>query len=56
VLRWLGARVSGPDGWEGIVGAIPPHCAYVVAEVARGCADEWLEFAAQLEQQLGNTA
>lgn len=53
VLRWLVARACGTDGWEEVVDRIPPHCAYVVAELARGCADEWAAFAAQLERFMG---
>jgi hypothetical protein len=50
VLRWLVARAGGTEGWEEIVDRIPPHCTYVVAELARSCADDWAAFATQLEQ------
>jgi ParB-like chromosome segregation protein Spo0J len=52
LLRWLIERARGPQDAGGIVDGVPPHCAYIVAEVARGCADEWSTFAAQLEQRL----
>jgi ParB/Sulfiredoxin domain len=54
LLRWLEPRASGPGDWRGVIDAAPPHCAYLVAELARSCAEEWLDFARQLEQQLGD--
>jgi ParB-like chromosome segregation protein Spo0J len=56
LLRWLVVRASGPEGWRDQVQAIPPHCTYLIASLARGCADEWLEFAKHLEQQATYTA
>jgi hypothetical protein len=56
LLRWLFAHAKGPDGWEEVVDAIPPHCAYIVAEIARGCAESWSAFAAQLEERLRASA
>jgi hypothetical protein len=52
LLRWLYERTRGPRDAGDLLDRVPPHCAYLVAEVARGCADEWLEFAAQLERRL----
>jgi hypothetical protein len=54
LLRWLEPRASGPGDWRGVIDAAPPHCAYLVAELARSCAEEWLDFAKQLEQRLGD--
>lgn len=51
LLRWLDTAATGPGCWEEIVSAAPPHCVYLVAEMARSCADEWLRLAAHLEQQ-----
>jgi ParB-like chromosome segregation protein Spo0J len=56
VLKWLLARAAGPAGWERMIEAIPSHCAYLVADVARGCAEEWSAFADRLEKRLRNTA
>lgn len=53
VLRWLFAHVIDREEWRELVPAIPPHSAYVVAALARGCANEWLEFARQLESGAG---
>jgi ParB-like chromosome segregation protein Spo0J len=52
LLAWLDARAGGPGPGRGLIGAAPPHCAYLVAELARYCASEWQELAAQVEQQL----
>lgn len=45
LLRWLDTRTVGPDGWESVFDAIPPHSAYVVAELAYLCAERWFEAA-----------
>lgn len=52
LLRWLSVHVVGADSWRAFVATTPPHCAYVVAALARGCAREWLDFATQLERRL----
>jgi ParB-like chromosome segregation protein Spo0J len=52
LLRWLFARADGLEQWEDLVDAVPPHCAYLLADVAASCADEWSAFAAQLRQRL----
>ena len=56
LLRWLHSRAAVTNGWEGLPDAVPPHCTYIVAELARGCAQEWSMLAAELEQQLRSTA
>ncbi|MFC6564154.1 ParB/RepB/Spo0J family partition protein [Actinoplanes utahensis] len=56
LLRWLFTHARAPDGWEQVIDAIPPHSAYIVAEVARGCADSWAEFADQLQHRLRASA
>jgi hypothetical protein len=52
LLRWLFTRADGIEQWEDLVSAVPPHCAYLLADVAANCADEWSAFAAQLRQRL----
>jgi DNA-binding CsgD family transcriptional regulator len=54
LLRWLEPRAAGPGDWRGFIDAAPPHCAYLVAELARSCAAEWLDLAKQLEHRLGD--
>lgn len=56
VLRWLLNRVGGPHGWPDVATKIPPHCAYVVAEMARDCAADWAAFADHLEASLRDSA
>ncbi|MCP3786637.1 ParB/RepB/Spo0J family partition protein [Micromonospora sp. A3M-1-15] len=51
LLRWMFARAIQNNEWDGLVDKVPPHCAYVIANVARQCAQEWQEFAETLEQQ-----
>lgn len=51
LLRWLHQRAFGPQEWVDLMPAIPPHCSFTVAELARGCAREWLDFAKQLDHQ-----
>jgi ParB-like chromosome segregation protein Spo0J len=55
LLRWVLSRASGPVGWEDVVDTIPSHSSYLVAEVARGCAEQWLAFADRIERRLGKT-
>lgn len=50
-LRWLGPRASGPAGWGIVVPNVPPHSAYIVAKLARRCAEEWAAFADHLERR-----
>jgi|SRR5579875_3551207 len=56
LLRSLTAWAGGPGRWQHVVDSVPPHCAYLVAELARSCAEEWLEFAVQLERRLASRA
>jgi ParB-like chromosome segregation protein Spo0J len=51
LLRWLEDRVRGPAGWQVRTAAIPDHSTYLIAELAKTCASEWLEFAHHLEQR-----
>jgi ParB-like chromosome segregation protein Spo0J len=52
LLRWFDARLVDPGEWTGFVGTIPPHSAYLVAELARGCAAAWREFADELRARV----
>ncbi|GAA3615551.1 hypothetical protein GCM10022419_121040 [Nonomuraea rosea] len=52
VLEWLYAHMAGLYGWKGLVHEIPTHSAYLIVEMARGCAHEWAVFAEHLEQRL----
>jgi ParB-like chromosome segregation protein Spo0J len=56
LLRWLGLRAISTADWETIVNEIPPHCAIVVARVARGAAFAWSDFADALDQRVQKCA
>jgi hypothetical protein len=56
LLRWLHARALRPAEWRAYVEPTPPHCAYLVARLARDLAREWLEFADQLERRVEGSA
>jgi ParB-like chromosome segregation protein Spo0J len=56
VLRWIFTRVVKSDERVDIAGKVPPHCTYIVANVARACADEWLRLANELEQRYADSA
>lgn len=49
VLRWLASCVIGPTSLHVSAAKIPPHCGYLVAALARCLADDWLQFADDLE-------
>lgn len=51
LLRWLHQRAFGPQEWVNLMPTIPPHCSFMVAELARGCAREWMDFAKELDHQ-----
>jgi ParB-like chromosome segregation protein Spo0J len=53
LLEWLAVRAAGPSGLDALIDALPAHCCYLVAGLARKCADEWLEVARRLEQRGG---
>jgi len=49
LLRLL--QQNGAAEWSGLSAAVPPHCATLVASLARQYAAGWLEFAQQLEER-----
>jgi hypothetical protein len=55
LLRWLDARVVDLRGWERYIDTVPAHCAYLISELAVGCADQWLALAAQLQERVRAT-
>ncbi|MFC7479123.1 hypothetical protein ACFQX7_02195 [Luedemannella flava] len=56
VLRWIFSRVVKSNERVDIADKVPPHCTYIVADVARACADEWLRLANELDQRRADTA
>ena len=56
VLRWINTRAVRTEEWAEVERKVPPHCAYILANVARSCADEWLQIAEELEQRSARSA
>ena len=54
LLRWLEAHASGWDQVAGLIDVMPPHCGYLIADIARKCASEWQELATAAEQRVDN--
>jgi hypothetical protein len=51
LLRWLDAQTAGPGELEALADTIPSHCLHLIAELARCCANEWLDAARRLQQR-----
>lgn len=51
MLRWLCQHVIESKDWERMIDIMPAHCTKIVAELARECADVWINFAGKLEQR-----
>jgi ParB-like chromosome segregation protein Spo0J len=51
LLRWINSRVIRAEEWPEVEQKVPPHCTYILADVARSCAEEWLQIAEGLEQR-----
>ncbi|MCX4386956.1 ParB N-terminal domain-containing protein [Micromonospora peucetia] len=51
MLRWLSTRAVRPGEWHQLVSQLPPHTAYIFANLAQQCADEWGRLALSLKQQ-----
>jgi hypothetical protein len=54
LLRWLEAHVSGWGQVAGLLDVMPPHCGYLIADIARKCAGEWQELTTAAEQRVDN--
>jgi ParB-like chromosome segregation protein Spo0J len=52
VLRWIFSRAIRMEEWRDVSENVPPHCTYILADVARQCAEEWLQIANDLETRL----
>ncbi|WP_245887034.1 ParB/RepB/Spo0J family partition protein [Umezawaea tangerina] len=52
VLRLLEAGSVDPGQWARLATSVPPHCADLVIEISRGCAEAYLQFAQQLEKKM----
>jgi transposase len=56
LLRWMHAHVIRSDERLTIADRVPPHCTYLIANIARACAGEWTQLADELEQRNGDPA
>jgi transposase-like protein len=56
VLRWIHSRAIRAEEWAQVEDMVPAHCAYILANVARSCADEWQQIAEELEQRSTQSA
>jgi hypothetical protein len=52
LLRLLSLHVRWTDEWEAIINNLPPHCAEIMANLARQFADLWTEFASRAGQEV----
>ena len=51
LLRWIVGKAVRPGEWRQVSRRVPPHATYILADVARVCADEWREIADELERR-----
>jgi ParB-like chromosome segregation protein Spo0J len=56
LLRLLNVHLVENDEWERVGENIPPHCSGIVAELAKGCAQMWHEFAERVERKVSDVA
>lgn len=56
VLRFVLSRAIRSEERLDVAGKVPPHCTYILANVARYCADEWLALANELDKRRTHSA
>jgi hypothetical protein len=56
LLRLLHVNMMQAEEWDSVAANIPPHCAGIIASLARECAQMWEELAEHLERNLADTA
>jgi hypothetical protein len=54
MLRWLNTKAGGLSTWPDLINDAPPHCMYILVDIASRSADEWLALAAHLRQRLAD--
>ncbi|WP_153531065.1 ParB/RepB/Spo0J family partition protein [Actinomadura macrotermitis] len=50
LLRLLNMHTIRTEDWNKIVESVPPHCTWIVAQLARDCAELWTELASRFER------
>ncbi|MEU0946689.1 transcriptional regulator [Streptomyces canus] len=56
LLRLLQQTALALDKWDGLITAVPPHSGALIGRLARHCAESWLRFAQDLEDQVCATS
>jgi hypothetical protein len=56
LLRWLDVMTKSPEICADPVETVPPHCAYLMVELAVRCAEDWRDVASKLERRLRTMA
>ncbi|GAA4263732.1 ParB/RepB/Spo0J family partition protein [Dactylosporangium darangshiense] len=56
LLRWIFSRAIRSDERLDVIDKVPPHCTYIIANVARSCAEEWSRLAEHLQRRPGASA
>lgn len=50
LLRLLNMHTMSDDAWENIIQNVPPHCQGAIVNLARECAQLWMDFANKVER------
>jgi hypothetical protein len=56
LLRLLSLHALWTEEWEQIIKNLPPHCASVVADLARQFADLWTDFAVRVTKDIAKAS
>ncbi|TQF07253.1 LacI family DNA-binding transcriptional regulator [Kitasatospora acidiphila] len=55
LLRLLRQNAIGTEEWSELTAAVPAHCGELVVDLARQCAEIWLEFAQEVDARMRTT-
>ncbi|MFE3907481.1 hypothetical protein ACFXPY_46580 [Streptomyces sp. NPDC059153] len=51
LLRLLQQNALGDQSWFKLAAVVPSHCRDLVVDLARQCAETWMEFARELDER-----
>ena len=51
LLRLLDANTIEPDEWDRLIDSVPTHCASMIADAAKECAEAWRRVATQIKHR-----
>jgi ParB-like chromosome segregation protein Spo0J len=54
-IRWFQTHAVRPGEWETVIDGLPPHSLFLLAGVARECANAWDDLASGLAEQMRRT-